>query len=98
VRGKRARYAGELAEESVGKKARGFVARAKRVQDVLGEHQDAVVADERLRELALSKGDPKVGLVTGRLVERQRERMLRARAQAPKALKQLRRAGRKAWR
>ena len=25
---------------------------AKRLQDVLGEHQDAVVAEERLRELA----------------------------------------------
>jgi len=98
VRGKRARYAGELAEESVGKRARRFVARAKRVQDILGEHQDAVVADKRIRELALSEGDPQVGLVAGRLVERQRERMLRARAQAPKALKQLRQAGRKAWR
>src|SRR5207249_3130238 len=73
VRGKRARYAGELAEESVGKRARRFVARAKRVQDILGEHQDAVVADERLRELALSKGDAKVGLVAGRPVEERRE-------------------------
>src|SRR5207253_6916718 len=98
VRGKRARYAGELAEGSVGKKARRFVARAKNVQDVLGEHQDAVVADERLRELVLSQSNPQLALVAGRLVERQRERMLCARAQAPQALKQLRRAGHKAWR
>jgi CHAD domain-containing protein len=98
VRGKRARYAGELAEASVGKKARRFVARAKNVQDVLGEHQDAFVADERLRELVLSQSNPQQALVAGRLVERQRERMLRARAQAPQALKRLRRAGRKAWR
>ena len=98
VRGKRARYAGELAEQAVGKKARRFVDRAKNVQDVLGEHQDAVVADERVRELVLSQSNPQVALVAGRLVERQRERMLRARAEAPKALKKLRRAGRKAWR
>jgi len=98
VRGKRARYAGELAEASVGKKARRFVARAKNVQDVLGEHQDAVVADERLRELVLSQSNPQLALVAGRLVERQRERMARARVQAPKTLEQLRRAGRKAWR
>jgi CHAD domain-containing protein len=98
VRGKRARYAGELAEAAVGKKARRFVKRAKTVQDVLGEHQDAVVAEERLRELVPSQGKPKLALVDGRLVERQRERMLRARAEAPKALGKLRRAGRKAWR
>jgi CHAD domain-containing protein len=98
VRGKRARYAGELAEAVVGKKARRFVDRAKNVQDVLGEHQDAVVADERVRELVLSRSNPQLALVAGRLVERQRRRMLRARADAPKALKKLRRAGRKAWR
>ena len=98
IRGKRARYAGELAEASVGKKASRFVTLAKRVQDVLGEHQDAVVADERLRELVLSQSNPQLALVAGRLIERQRERMLRARAEAPQTLRQLRRAGRKAWR
>jgi len=65
---------------------------------VLGEHQDAVVADERLRELVLSQSNPQLALVAGRLIERQRERMLRARGEAPQALRQLRRAGRKAWR
>jgi CHAD domain-containing protein len=98
IRGKRARYAGELAESSVGKRASRFVTLAKRVQDVLGEHQDAVVADERLRELVLSESNPQLALVAGRLIERQRERMLRARAEAPQTLRQLRRAGRKAWR
>jgi CHAD domain-containing protein len=98
VRGKRARYAGELAEAAVGKKASRFVKRAKNVQDVLGEHQDAVVADERLRELVPAEDNPHLALVGGRLVERQRERMLGARAEAPKALRKLRRAGRKAWR
>jgi CHAD domain-containing protein len=98
VHGKRARYAGELAESAVGKKARRFVDRAKNVQDVLGEHQDAVVADERLRGLVPARSNPQRALVAGRLIERQRDRMLRARGDAPKALKKLRRAGRKAWR
>jgi CHAD domain-containing protein len=98
VRGKRARYAGELAEAAVGKEARRFVMRAKNVQDVLGEHQDAVVADERLREFVSSQNNPQLALVAGRLVDRERDRMLRARAKAPKALRQLRRAGRRAWR
>jgi CHAD domain-containing protein len=98
VRCKRARYAAELAEAEAGKPARRFIARAKDVQDALGEHQDAIIADERLRELVRSEGDPQLAFVAGRLVERQRERMLRARARAPKVLRRARRAGRKAWR
>ena len=43
---KRARYAAELAG------AGAYVTAAKALQDVLGEHQDAVVAAERLRDLA----------------------------------------------
>lgn len=98
VRGKRARYAAELAEAAVGKRASRFVGRARKLQDVLGEHQDAVVADERLRELLRTRRDPELAFIAGRLVERQRERMLRARSDAPKTLKKLRRAGRRAWR
>jgi CHAD domain-containing protein len=95
VRGKRARYAAELAEPSVGKRASEFVARAKVFQDVIGEHQDAVVAEARLRELARKSAD--TAFVAGRLAERQRERRRHARAEAPKQWKKLRRAGRKAW-
>ena len=36
-----------------GKRARRFVESARRLQDVLGDHQDAVVAEERIRELAV---------------------------------------------
>src|SRR5215471_10934883 len=59
-KGKRARYAAELA----GRKA--YVKRAKRLQDVLGEHQDAVVAAGRLRELA-AEAPPDQALAAGRL-------------------------------
>lgn len=95
VHGKRARYAAELAEASAGKPASRFVARAKTFQDVIGEHQDAVVAEARLRQLGRERGE--TSFVAGRLVERQRERRRRARAEAPKRWKKLRRAGRKAW-
>jgi CHAD domain-containing protein len=82
-KGKRARYAAELA-------ARGkLVKRAKKLQDVLGEHQDAVVAAERLRELAAGAA-PEQALVAGRLVEREEERRLEAREAWPKAWKKLR--------
>jgi CHAD domain-containing protein len=82
-KGKRARYAAELAGW---KKP---VKRAKRFQDVLGEHQDAVVAAERLRALAVD-ASPEKALAAGRLVEREEERRLQARADWPKAWKRLR--------
>jgi CHAD domain-containing protein len=69
IRAKRVRYAAEAA----GKKK--LVERMKELQDAAGAHQDAVVAEERLRGLA----DPETALVIGRLVERQHERRLQAR-------------------
>ena len=82
-KGKRARYAAELA----GRKE--LVKRAKKLQDVLGEHQDAVVAAARLRELA-TEAAPEQALVAGRLVEREEERRTAARSAWPKAWKRLR--------
>ncbi|MET9497291.1 CYTH and CHAD domain-containing protein [Streptomyces sp. NPDC006552] len=50
---KRARYAGETAVPAVGKKAAKFAKRVKKVQSLLGDHQDSVVAREALRDLAI---------------------------------------------
>jgi CHAD domain-containing protein len=84
-KGKRARYAGELAGW---KKP---VKRAKKLQDALGEHQDAVVAGERLRALAAS-ATPEQAVASGRLIEREKERRAEARAAWPKAWKKLKKA------
>ncbi len=81
-KGKRARYAAELADQ---KKP---VKRAKKLQDVLGEHQDAVVAVDTLRELAAA-ATPGQALAAGRLVERERARRAEARAAWPKTWKRL---------
>ncbi len=51
IKTKRARYAAELAEGAVGKKATHSSTGAKDLQDVIGEHQDAIVAEERIRSL-----------------------------------------------
>jgi CHAD domain-containing protein len=96
IKGKRARYAAELARPGSGKPVERFLERAKRFQDVAGEHQDAVVAEQRFRELA--EEDPALALAAGRLVERQRVRKGKARAALPKTWKKLERAGRRAWR
>ena len=93
---KRARYAAELAAPDLGKQGARFLERAKELQDVIGEHQDAVVAEDRLRELAL-RGGGKTGLAAGRLVERQRQRKRDARRAYPGAWRRLEKAGRKAF-
>jgi CHAD domain-containing protein len=72
-RGKRTRYAHELSS------AKRVVRDAKAFQDVLGEHQDSVLAEERLR--ALSQEAPAdQALAAGLLIERERARRDRARA------------------
>jgi CHAD domain-containing protein len=95
---KRARYAGELAEASAGKPASRFVSRAKRLQDVIGEHQDAVVATQRIQEALTVACGSRVAFAAGRLVEREEKRGRRARAAFPKAWRKLEKSGRLAWR
>jgi CHAD domain-containing protein len=77
---KRTRYAAELAQRSVGKDARRLAARAADLQGLLGDHQDTVVAEQRLLELG-PKGSPAAAFVAGRLLERERTRRARKRAQ-----------------
>jgi CHAD domain-containing protein len=50
---KRARYAGEAAAPVLGKHAKKFVARMQELQEVLGAHQDSVVARQVLRTLGM---------------------------------------------
>jgi CHAD domain-containing protein len=97
VKTKRARYAAELAAPSVGKRADEFVRSAKRLQDLLGEHQDAVVAEEKIRDLSTAARATKVAFAAGRLVERERARRTAVRAALPDAWAKLERSGRRAW-
>jgi len=97
IKAKRARYAAELAAPVVGRAAERFVEKAKKLQDVLGEHQDAVVAEGRLRELFDGGRGRRAGFVAGRLVERQRARRLAARADFASYWPKVERRGRKAW-
>jgi CHAD domain-containing protein len=91
IKGKRARYAAELVG---GKRAARFVRRAKTFQDVVGEHQDAVVAEDRLRALVADLVSTDAVLAAGRVVERQRQRREQARDALPKAWAKLERSGR----
>lgn len=91
IRVKRARYAAELATHELGRDGAGFVSAAKELQDDLGEHQDATVAQERLEAWAGSGGSD----VATRLVGLERDRKAAAREAWPKAWKTLRRAGKR---
>ena len=51
---KRARYAAELVEPVLGKPARRQVKQAKKLQELLGRHQDSVLAAAVLRDLGAS--------------------------------------------
>ncbi|MGZ4625141.1 MAG: CYTH and CHAD domain-containing protein [Kineosporiaceae bacterium] len=65
---KRARYAAEAAGAVLGAPARGYGKAMKAVQEVLGEHQDSVVAREELRALAVAAyGDGENAFTYGRL-------------------------------
>src|SRR5215813_13787866 len=50
---RRARYASEAVAPAAGKEARRFTSQMKKVQSVLGEHQDAVIARRVARELGI---------------------------------------------
>jgi CHAD domain-containing protein len=93
IKAKRARYAAELAALGGAASANRAVDALKRVQDVIGEHQDAVVAEERLRALARAR----TGLAAGRLIERERERRRARREAYPEVVAAALRAGRKAF-
>ncbi len=82
---KRARYAAELAERTVGKAATAVVRDLKLLQDVLGDHQDAAVAEARIRALIKPRTSAATGIAAGRVIERQHARRQAARAAYPKA-------------
>jgi CHAD domain-containing protein len=97
IRVKRARYAAELAQPMAGRPADRFIKRAKKLQDVLGEHQDAAVAEERLRGLLRRDRRPPAKVLADSLVSRQRERREAAKADFLDRWPGLERRGRKAW-
>lgn len=98
IKGKRARYAAELAEATRGSPATSFIRRAKDFQDCVGEHQDAVVGEEKIRSFVGDFGGSRTAFAAGRLVEMQRARRRHARAKFPRVWKRLEKAGVEAWR
>lgn len=96
IRAKRARYAAESMVPVYGKRAKAFAEAAAALQDVLGEHQDAVVAEQWLRD-ASSGASPRTSFVAGELAALERGASLRLRKAWPAAWKALARKRRRFW-
>ena len=75
---KRARYAAESVVPAFGKRARRLAARAERVQEVLGEQHDAVVAATFLEDLARPVRSGREAFLLGGLHQRQLDRAAQA--------------------
>ena len=80
IRGKRVRYTGELVAPSLrgtpaGKQVKRLLSATTALQEVLGDHQDACVAEQRIRWLLAGLDvTPDTVFVAGRLVERETHR------------------------
>jgi CHAD domain-containing protein len=88
IRGKRLRYTTELAEPAIGAPAHELLRATVAMQDVLGEHQDACVAQQRVRGLVDGLGGtaaPYTASAAAKLVDREEVRRAETRAAWPAA-------------
>jgi len=96
IRAKRARYAAEAVAPAIGEEAKRFASAVADVQEVLGDHQDAVVAGKWLRE-HVPTDDAAAAFVAGRLVAVEAEAADESREQWPDAWHQARRKSLRRW-
>jgi CHAD domain-containing protein len=84
-----ARYAAELAAAGGVRRTRGYAKRAKAFQDVLGGHQDAVVATAALADIDGEVTRPSAHMACAALAEIQAERRADARGRIARGWKRL---------
>jgi CHAD domain-containing protein len=89
IRAKRARYAAEAAAPVLGTRARAQAAAAAKLQDVLGEQHDAVVAEGWLRAQVRTSRSVASAFAAGELAGLERAAAARARKRWRKAWKKL---------
>ena len=92
IRCKGLRYALEAVAELYGKPARVMNRRLIALQDALGSHQDAIVASQRLRSLAIDDGHvlpPATVFAMGELTARYTDRAERLRSEFPPLFRKL---------
>ena len=88
---KRVRYGAEALTPIFGKRASRFAAAAAALQEILGEHQDAVVAMAWLADRGIEADDQALAFTAGRLAELEAASRERARAEWPTVWSKLQR-------
>jgi CHAD domain-containing protein len=91
------RYAAEAVAPVAGKAARSFASAAADLQEVLGDLNDAVVAEEWLRSWTAGSRSPRMAFAAGELAGLERASALELRARWRKAWKRLSAAKLRAW-
>ena len=81
-----------------GGSSEAFFDAAKTLQGLLGEHQDAAVAESLLRSSTVVDATTAAAFVAGRIAERQLARRERVKDQIPAAWRRLRRRGLRLYR
>ena len=96
IRTKRLRYLLDLGISGQPRKVLATISALQKLQDLLGEHQDACTAGQRLDAFAASlparKGTRALWLATGRLMQREDDRIAACRRRFPAAWSRFRRA------
>jgi CHAD domain-containing protein len=95
---RRTRYAAEAARPAVGRPARRFARQMKKVQSVLGDHQDTVLARPQARDLGIGAHLAGENAFTyGLLYQNQTHQAERLRAQARRTWKRAARPSYRRW-
>jgi CHAD domain-containing protein len=97
IRAKRARYAAELSERYSGHAATQYLDQMKRVQELLGDIQDAVMAERHLRRFASKREERPSALIAGQMIERARERQRDAKEAFGPVWKKVKKCGKRVW-
>ena len=83
IRAKQARYSAEAVVPIFGKPAKALAKQAEAVQELLGEHQDAVVAADVVRRLAVAPRSGSIAFTLGLIYARQQQVLARTRDEFP---------------
>jgi len=94
---KRARYAAELAQEPDSKAIGRFIRCAIRFQDLLGRHQDAILAERYVEGFLKYQGRQQAAFTAGLLAARSAQRRQEVRAEFRSQWKRLKKRGNHAW-
>lgn len=95
ILGKRARYTAELLGKS--REVKAFLTALTHFQEVLGDHQDACVLEDQLREMVAHSNDVGAALAAGRVIQGARARRDACLAGYPAAWRSVARAAKAAY-